>query len=242
MPGPGKIDKLGFESYREEMSTEELQEMLGKLLESQSETERLFRESKAENDRFFRESKAENDRQLRESKAENDRINRETNRKIKELGKQIGGLGNKFGTFTEGFVEHAVKKILREDFGMEFVGWGSFRKKEDGGRKFEEYDMYGYTNGDLNRGVLVEMKSKLTLEAVEQMKAKMETLFDWMPEHRNKVFEGFITYVHLDRKYADEIIAAIRNEGWHLAHVGEDVLEMIEPPEGFQPHEYRYEG
>ncbi|MFV0338158.1 MAG: DUF3782 domain-containing protein, partial [Chthoniobacterales bacterium] len=120
----------------------------------------------------LKESQAETDRQMKET----DRQMKETDRKIKELGQQIGGLGNKFGSFTEGFVERSVEKILRDDFGMEFVGWGKFKKKDGDGRKHEEYDMYGYTNGGLNRGVVVEMKSKLDMAAVEQMKGKMENL------------------------------------------------------------------
>ncbi len=43
---------------------------------------------------------------------------KETDRKLKELGKQIGGLGNKFGAFAEGLAFSSFERILRADFGM----------------------------------------------------------------------------------------------------------------------------
>lgn len=44
-----------------------------------------------------------------------------TDKQIKELGKQIGGLGEKFGSFTEGMAFPSMRKILREQFGMEAI-------------------------------------------------------------------------------------------------------------------------
>ncbi len=44
-----------------------------------------------------------------------------TDRRLKELGKQIGGLGEKFGSFTEGLALPSMQKILNERFGMEVI-------------------------------------------------------------------------------------------------------------------------
>ena len=46
-------------------------------------------------------SQAETDRQMKESKTTVDI-------QLKELGRQIGGLGNKFGAFTEGMVSYTI--------------------------------------------------------------------------------------------------------------------------------------
>jgi len=46
---------------------------------------------------------------------------RETDRQLEELGKQIGGLGNKFGAFAEGLAFSSIERILRADFGMEAI-------------------------------------------------------------------------------------------------------------------------
>ena len=40
--------------------------------------------------------------------------NRKTEKQIKELGIQIGGISNKFGTFTEGLVYPSIEKELYE--------------------------------------------------------------------------------------------------------------------------------
>ncbi|MFM7613552.1 MAG: hypothetical protein ACKO4R_04835, partial [Synechococcales cyanobacterium] len=38
-----------------------------------------------------------------------------------ELGKQIGGLGAKFGSFTEGLALPSMETILHQQFGMEII-------------------------------------------------------------------------------------------------------------------------
>jgi len=46
---------------------------------------------------------------------------RETDRRFEELGKEIGGLGRKFGWFTEGMVLPSMERILTEKFEMEYI-------------------------------------------------------------------------------------------------------------------------
>ena len=38
---------------------------------------------------------------------------------LRELSRQIGGLGNKFGTFTEGLMYSSLQRILRDRLGMQ---------------------------------------------------------------------------------------------------------------------------
>nr|NCR13748.1 DUF3782 domain-containing protein [Microcystis aeruginosa SX13-11]NCR43904.1 DUF3782 domain-containing protein [Microcystis aeruginosa SX13-01]NCR90091.1 DUF3782 domain-containing protein [Microcystis aeruginosa G13-10]NCS16465.1 DUF3782 domain-containing protein [Microcystis aeruginosa G13-12]NCS21634.1 DUF3782 domain-containing protein [Microcystis aeruginosa G11-06]NCS35435.1 DUF3782 domain-containing protein [Microcystis aeruginosa G11-01]NCT53158.1 DUF3782 domain-containing protein [M len=59
----------------------------------------------------------ETDRQLKE----NAQQQKETDKQLKELGKQIGGLGAKFGSFTEGLALPSMETILRQQFGMEVI-------------------------------------------------------------------------------------------------------------------------
>ena len=56
---------------------------------------------------------------------------KETDRQLKELGKQIGGLGSKFGSFTEGLALPSMEKILRQRFGMEIIS-PSVRASKEG--------------------------------------------------------------------------------------------------------------
>ena len=48
-------------------------------------------------------------------------IYRKTDRQLKELGRQIGGLGAKFGSFTEGLALPSMETILRQRLGMEVI-------------------------------------------------------------------------------------------------------------------------
>jgi len=45
----------------------------------------------------------------------------ETARVIRELGRQIGGLGEKFGSFTEGLALPSTQKILTQRFQMDVI-------------------------------------------------------------------------------------------------------------------------
>ena len=169
----------------------------------------------------------ETDRQMKET----DRQMKETDRKLKELGKQIGGLGNKFGAFAEGLAFSSIERILRADFGMEAI---TPRFSVVKGGECEEYDVLAYSNGETKQGLIVEVKSHLDLATIQQMKRKMEHLFRWMPEHRDKEFQGMVAYVEGSAAARQAVLA----QGWHLVHVGEDLFELKNPP-GFVPKIYR---
>ena len=165
------------------------------------------------------------------SQRETVRQMKETDRKLKVLGKQIGGLGNKFGAFAEGLAFSSIERILRADFGMEAI---TPRFSVVKGGECEEYDVLAYSNGETKQGLIVEVKSHLDLATIKQMKRKMEHLFRWMPEHRDKEFQGMVAYVEGSAAARQAVLA----QGWHLVHVGEDLFELKNPP-GFVPKIYR---
>ena len=196
-------------------------------------TENLMQENAVQMLKTERMSQ-ETDRQMQETDRqmqETDRQMKETGRKIRELGKQIGGLGNKFGTFAEGLAFSSIECILRTDFGMEAV---TPRFSVIRGGEEQEYDVFAYSNGETHKGIIVEVKSRLDLAVIEQMKGKMDRLSHWMPEHRGKEFQGMVAYVDGDAAARQAVLA----QGWHLVHVGEDLFELKNPP-GFVPKIYR---
>ncbi len=191
--------------YPPTMSTAELQAIVEKLAISQAET----------------------DRQIKESQ-------KKTDKQLKELGKQIGGLGRKFGSFAEGISYASIARILREDFGLnEFVTPAVKMRKQ--GRE-EEYDVLAYSNGTMDKGMIVEIKSRLRQEDIDQMKRKMSEVFYWLPEHKNKTFYGMIACVSGHSDLKKQVI----ENGWYLARVGDEIFEM-ETPMGFQPRGYTAE-
>jgi hypothetical protein len=85
-------------------------------------------------------------------------------------------------------------------------------------------------------GLIVEAKGMLDLAVVEQMKRKMDQLFRWLPEHRNKEFQGMVAYVEGSAATRQAVLAQV----WHLVHVGEDLFELKSPP-GSVPRSCRAE-
>ena len=157
------------------------------------------------------------------SQKETDQMMKENARQLKELGKQIGGLGNKFGSFAEGLAYRSIARILRDDFGMnDFIAPGVQVHKD--GRE-EEYDVLAYSNGGLNRGMIVEIKSNLRREDIAQMKRKMDGIFQLLPEHRYKTFQGMIACVSGTADLKQQVL----ENGWYLAHIGEDLFELETP-------------
>ena len=127
------------------------------------ETALLLREKSLETDRKFQET----EHLLRERSLETDRKFQETNLQLKELGKQIGGLGSKFGSFTEGLALPSMEAILQQRFGMTVV-LPRVRAKQQG--EHLEIDVLAYANGEVNRAFLVEVKSHPREEAITQLK------------------------------------------------------------------------
>jgi len=199
----------GDRSTVSRMSTAELKEIVADLARSTKE---------------LRSSQAATDRQMKESQ-------KEVDRQLKELGKQIGGLGNKFGSFAEGMSYNSIKRILVEEFKMnDFIAPGVTVRR--GGLE-DEYDVLAYSNGTLDKGMIVKIKSKLTQRDIDQMKRKMGDVFKLMPQHKSKTFYGMIAYVSGHSDLKKQII----ENGWYLARVGDEIFEM-ETPIGFQPKGY----
>ena len=224
------------------MTDQDLREMIAQLIASQTETERLFRESKEENDRLFRESKEETERLFRESKEENDRLLRESNeendqrhremdRYLKELGKQLGGLGDKFGSFTEGMALPSMTRLLEEQFGLDNIA-PRYKVKKKG--KTLEIDVFGFSNTDRNVAVAVEIKSHLREEGLQQMLRILHDIPEMMPQHRDKKLYGLIAVVDAP----DDLRQRVLDQGIYLADLSDETF-TLQVPEDFEPRSFQ---
>jgi len=106
---------------------------------------------------------------------------KETDRQLKELGKQIGGLGDKFGSFTEGLALPSMVKILSEKFGMEVIS-PSVRVSKQG--EHMEIDVLAYANSEVNEAYVVEVKSHAREESIVQLRNILERFRRFFPEHK----------------------------------------------------------
>jgi hypothetical protein len=175
----------------------------------------------------------ETDLQLKEvsrQQQENAQQQKKTDHQLKELGKQIGGLGSKFGSFTEGLALPSMEKILRQRFGMKVVS-PSVRATEDG--KHMEIDVLAYTNGNLNRAYIVEVKSHAREESITQLKSILQRFRTFFPEHKDKQLYGILAAVDMSPELREKTL----QEGFYVARIHDQVFEL-DTPENFQPQSY----
>jgi len=171
----------------------------------------------------LRKSQQEADAELRKSQ-------RETDRQIKQVGKQLGDLGNKFGSFTEGMAFPSMEKILRDHFKMDVV---TLRAKSRQNGHSIEIDVMAYDNGSRNEVYLVEVKSHLTRESVDQMLKTIERFPKFFGAHRDRKIYGVIAAVDIP----DNLRAEVLNKGLYLARIHDGTFELL-TPRGFKPEAF----
>lgn len=179
----------------------------GELTDSMRETERLFRESRVENDRRRDEME----------------------RFLRELGRQIGGLGDKFGSFTEGLALPSMSKILSKRFGMEVIS-PSVRARNNG--RSMEVDVLAYSK-TRDEVYAVEVKSHLRQDAIEQMKKILREFHDFFPGHEGKKIYGILAAVDAPEGLREQVL----REGIFLARIHDGQFEL-QVPDDFQPRAF----
>jgi hypothetical protein len=197
------------------MTNLELKEFVASLAVQQAETSRQIRESQAKTDRQI----AKTDRQIAK-----------TDRQIEELGKQLGGLGQKFGGFTEGMAFPSMQKILRERFGMDVVSVRNIARKN--GRSLE-IDVLAYANREVNEVYVVEVKSHLREDGLQQMLRILREFHDFYPGHEDKKVYGILAAVDVPEDLQERVLS----QGIYLANIHDDTFE-IRVPKTFQPRAF----
>jgi len=193
------------------MTDEELKTLVASIAIGQKETDRQFREQREETDRRFRELREETDRRFRE-----------TDRQLRELGKQIGGLSNKFGSFTESLALPSAEQLLVQHFGVE--AFTKYLHRTVGGEHIE-IDGFGFNNGSRNDGWIVEVKSRLDARAVEQTLQIMKRFHSFFPEFTGKALYGLIAAAEATQ----EAVLLAHREGLYVIRFHGDLMEFVEP-------------
>jgi hypothetical protein len=151
---------------------------------------------------------------------------KENDKAMKELRQQIGGIANKWGSFTEGLALPSMTKILREKFKMEVVS-PSVRVSKNG--IDAEIDVLAYANSAINEAYVVEVKSHLREEAITQLKTLMDNFRALFPEHADKKLFGIIAAVDMSEMLKKKVLEA----GFYVARIQDETFSL-ESPSGFQ--------
>ncbi|WP_430014461.1 DUF3782 domain-containing protein [Microcystis ichthyoblabe FBCC-A1114] len=210
----------------------ELATAQAELTAAQKETDKQLKEVSQQQKETDRQQK-ENAQQLKETdrqQKENAQQQKKTDKQLKELGQQIGGLGAKFGSFTEGLALPSMETILRQRFGMEVIS-PSVRVSKDG--KHLEIDVLAYTNGELNTAYIVEVKSHAREESITQLKSILQRFRSFFSEHKDKKLYGILASVDLSNELREKIL----QEGFYVARIHDQVFEL-DIPDNFQPRPY----
>jgi hypothetical protein len=166
-------------------------------------------------------------KQLVASLADNQqKMAKENDKAMKELRQQIGGIANKWGSFTEGLALPSMTKILRERFKMEVIS-PSVRVSKNG--IDAEIDVLAYSNSSINEAYVVEVKSHLREEAITQLNTLMGTVRALFPEHNDKKLFGIIAAVDMSEMLKKRVLEA----GFYVARIQDETFSL-ESPDGFQ--------
>ncbi|MGK5094860.1 DUF3782 domain-containing protein [Deltaproteobacteria bacterium TL4] len=203
------------------MTDEELKELVASL----ALDHKALRESQKETDRQLSEKFAETDRQMKETNLEIKELRTaqvETDRQIKALSKNIGGLNNKFGSFTEGMALPSMSKVLTKRFHMNVIAPRVRVHKE--GEDFEA-DVMAYANTDVNEVCLVEVKSHLKEEGIDQLLENMQRFHHFFPEHQDMKVYGILAGVDVSK----DVKKKATQEGVYIALIHDDLFDLKVP-------------
>jgi hypothetical protein len=223
LSGPGLVLDSVVESKasRENgdlMTDVELKELVAGLAVRQTDADRRFERT----ERLLEEAA--------EERRNTERMLQATDRQIKELGRQIGGLGEKFGGFTEGMAYPSMQKILRQRFGVDAI---FLRATSRNNGRTMELEVLAYSHSEDKPVYIVEVKSHLREDGLQQMLQTLRDFRGFFPEHEDRKVYGILAAVDIPEKLRERVL----EKGIYLARIHDDVFE-VQVPEGFQPRAF----
>ncbi|MEO5341061.1 MAG: hypothetical protein H7837_11200 [Magnetococcus sp. MYC-9] len=165
-------------------------------------------------------------REDRERRAETDRRFQDTDRKIKEMSKNIDRLGGRLGEFVEGLVAPACKTLFAERGIPVHMVSRRISATLPGGRNMEVDLLVDNTDSV----VLVEVKSKLTVDDVRDHLEKMSNFKEFIPLYANKKAVGAVAAMVIEENVCRFAI----NSGLFVIEQAGETLRMAND-EQFQP-------
>jgi hypothetical protein len=183
------------------MTTERLEQVVAELAEVQRRNEEERRRERAETDRF-----------------------------LKEIGRQIGALGDKFGSFTEGMAYPSMRKLLQERCHMDVIAPRVLSRLN--GHSLE-LDVLAYSKSPVDEVYIVEVKSHLREDGLEQMRKILREFRDFFPMHADKRVYGILAAVDAPEDVRERVL----REGIYFARIHDEEFEL-DVPEGFKPRAF----
>ncbi len=172
-------------------------------------------ESVAQSQAVSAQLKEEHDREIREIW----RIVKETSRQIERVDKQLGELGNKWGSFTEGMAWPSLNRIMKQQFGADTVLPRPNRHRN--GRTFEP-DVLAYDSTSEGPVYIIEIKSRLSENSVPQLLDTLAEFPKFYPELSHRQLFGIIAAVDVPQNLRKDALEA----GFYLAQINDKVFSL----------------
>jgi hypothetical protein len=202
------------------MTDEEVKALVAKLAEEHAKTEQALQALNAR--------AAEEQARTAAERAKTEATFRRTDEILRRVTKQLGGLGKKFGSYTEGLAFDSMEKILRTKLHADNL---ARRAKPTRGGFSQEFDLIGVRNGPHGEVFAVEIKSELNEEELQKSLKKFREFFTWFPQYRGMKLYGIISAVDVRGALVDRV----HHEGLYLATAGDENFKLVKPPRGFKP-------
>jgi|SRR3954463_16382895 len=218
------------------MTNEELRGLVAGLAVRHAEIAELQKETDRQLQATDRQLQAtdrqlqETDRQVQETGRIVRELTKKTDKELLELKRQLGGLGEKFGSFTEGMAFPSMKKLLQQRFQMDVIAPRILSRKNGSSM---ELDVLAHSKSKVDEVYIVEVKSHLRQEGIDQIKKTLREFHNYFPGHADKKVYGILAAVDVN----DELRAKVLQEGIYLALIHDDEFSL-EVPDDFQPRAF----
>ncbi|MCX6147409.1 MAG: hypothetical protein NTW25_09200 [Candidatus Kapabacteria bacterium] len=166
----------------------------------------------------------ETDKKINKLAIESDK----TEKQIKNLGKEIGNLGNSFGRYTEGMLGPSIRKILNK-LGAE----SAYANFTDPKKNKFEFDYVGTVNGSINKVFLVEVKTTLSEEHIKKFIEKLKIVSNEVSDFKGKKVIGAIASI----SYLEKDREIVLSNGLYFMNISNDIAKL-DTPKSFVPKEF----
>ncbi|MBR8829482.1 MAG: DUF3782 domain-containing protein [Gomphosphaeria aponina SAG 52.96 = DSM 107014] len=184
-------------------TAEEVWQLLGELIESQKETERILKEESQKTDRQIQE----------------------LSREVKRVSQELGNLGGKWGRFVENMVAPACETL----FLNRGIPVHKVYQRVKGKLNGETLEIDVLITND-NHVLVVEVKSSLNVEYVQEFIKDLREFRQFFPEYNQKQLYGAVAGIEINEG-ADKY--AYRQGLFVIAQSGETVTILND--DKFQP-------
>jgi hypothetical protein len=194
------------------------------------ETDRRFKETDLkiqETDRIIKENALAAEKRSQEAEKRMQDLDRFLKQQTKELNRKMGDLGNRLGDFVEAFVEPAVVKLFQQwGLNVHVVSPNVKIKRPEIGLA-TEIDLL-VSNGDTC--VLVEVKSNLSIDDVNEHVERMNKFKQLLPEYANKKAFGAVAGMVI----SDHVAKYAYQKGFFVIGQSDDIAVILNES-NFQP-------